>query len=510
MDTTSLWFLLAIVLAGGTVAWYGDTLGSKLGKKRLTLFKMRPRKFAALMTFIFGCLGTLLTILILFTTSEPIRNWILEGNAAQLKLAKTNELLKDAETKFGNAESRLKTLEPELKDKTDEIAKKVKELEDAKIEQLTLNSKNKDLDRRGKELVKKVSTLTSQFKSVTNELKSLRTTKEELDEQILIAQKDKTRLETNNTTIQERNLELEREALDLERKAEQLQAEFTKLEKEYNTLLQASQEANAKFNSQLENYQSELRKAESDLNKTLRDLESSKNQLFALQTSGKVTERRIETSRLNGMIYAAGDEVFRYVVPARMNLSEATQAVNTFKRGFESAAKELGAEQTFEGSYAGLYDDEINGNRVTPEAQLSALARGLVGRPNASVLVARSVINSFEEDFVPIKIFVYDNVLAFDQGDVIFSMQIDGRKPVPDIVSSIIDQVDSGLAKALVEKNMIPVIGADQPFGELTTQKIVEIALEIKESGFPIRLQLMAVKDTYSADKIQFGHRLRP
>lgn len=510
MDTTSFWFLLVIVLAGGTVAWYGDMLGSKLGKKRITLFKMRPRKFAALMTFLFGCLGTLLTILILFATSAPIRNWIIEGNAAQARLAKTTKDLADAEKKFGDAESRLKTLEPELKSKTTEVNQKNKELEEAKIEQLSLNTKNKDLDRKGKDLLKKVSSLTSQFKSVNTELLSLKKTKESLDEQIVIAKNDQKRIEGNNKTIQERNLELEQEALGLERRAEKLQEEFVGLEKEYDTLLQASRDADAKFNSQLENYQSELRRAESDLNKTLRDLESSKNQLFALQTSGKVTERRIETSRMNSMTFPAGAEVFRYVAPARMNLNEAIQAVNSFKRGFESAAKEKGAAQTFEGSYAGLYDDELNGKRFTAEAQLNALAQGLVGRPNPSVLVARAVINSFVEDFIPIKIYVYDNVKAFDQGDVIYSMQIDGRKAVPDIVSSIIEQVDKGLAKALVDKNMIPVVGSSQPFGELSTQKIVEIALEIKESGFPLRLQLMATKDIYSADKIQFGHRLRP
>ena len=152
MDPTSLWFLLFMVLAGGTVAWYGDTLGSKLGKKRLTLFKLRPRKFAAMMTFIFGALGTLLTILILFSFSEPIRTWILEGNAARDRLAQTRGQLDAAEIKLTEANSRLATVEPKLTELGQEVTAKTNELITVKTQQQLLADKNANLGNRAREL----------------------------------------------------------------------------------------------------------------------------------------------------------------------------------------------------------------------------------------------------------------------------------------------------------------------------------------------------------------------
>lgn len=517
IDPTSLWFLIFMVLAGGTVSYYGDILGRKLGKKRITIHKkIRPKKFAAAMTFIFGALGTALTIAVLFVVSEPVRTWIIEGNDAKARLAITTKNLNDAEKKFSDAQSKLTSVENERADLTVKVNKKTKELEDAKIEQLTLNSKNKALDRQGKDLLKRVSHLTNQFKVVNSQVKDLKSQKEVVQNELTKASSEKIRVTTENQEFQKRNLELEREAIRLEGQSKQLQKEYRALQSEFDDLENASKQANAKFNSQLKSYQDDLAQAEQDLRKTLNELEYNNNAIEAFRTSQNVMKIKLQTSRHNSLIYPMGAEINRTTLKAGRSLDDIKNAVSIFLKQTANIAKDAGAEQTFEGSYAGLLDDIIKNpntnveQTVTVQEQLQVLHTTVFRRKSDAVLIAVSKFNAFEKEFMPIELQVYDNVLAFHQGDVIFTMQVDGRKPVAEIATSIIDQIDSGLAKSLTANNMIPVVGSARPFGEFSNEKVIEIALEVKESGIPLRLQLLATKDTYSADRIQFSHRLRP
>lgn len=62
-------FILALIAVSGFIAWFGDLLGRKMGKKRLSIFGMRPRHTAIFMTTITGmiisaiAIGTLLSTL---------------------------------------------------------------------------------------------------------------------------------------------------------------------------------------------------------------------------------------------------------------------------------------------------------------------------------------------------------------------------------------------------------------------------------------------------------------
>ncbi|MFM9872044.1 MAG: DUF3084 domain-containing protein [Fimbriimonadaceae bacterium] len=517
IDPTSLWFLIFMVLAGGTVSYYGDILGRKLGKKRITIHKkIRPKKFAAAMTFIFGALGTALTIAVLFLVSEPVRTWIIEGNDAKARLAVTTKNLKDAEKKFSDAQSKLTSVETERADLTVQVNKKTKELEDAKIEQLTLNSKNKALDRQGKDLLKRVSHLTNQFKVVNSQVKDLKSQKEVVQNELSKASSEKIRVTTENQEFQKRNLELEREAIRLEGQSKQLQKEYRALQSEFDDLENASKQANAKFNSQLKSYQDDLSKAEVALRKTLSELEYNNNAIEAFRTSQNVMKVKLQTSRYNALIYTAGAEINRTIIQTGMSQSEIGDAITVFLKQTASIAKQSGAEQTFEGSYAGLLDDIVKNPNTnveqsfTVQEQLQFLQTSIYRRKSETVLIAVSKFNAFQKEFIPIELQVFDNILAFEQGEVVFTMQVDGRKPVVEIATSIIEQIDKGLGKTLAEHNMIPIIGSARPFGEFGNEKVIEIALEVKESGIPLRLQLLATKDTFSADRIQFSHRLRP
>ena len=74
--------LVMTVLMGGIIAYYGDLIGRKLGKKRITFYGLRPKYTAVLITSLTGGAISLLSILTLFLIDSPVRNIILHGEKA--------------------------------------------------------------------------------------------------------------------------------------------------------------------------------------------------------------------------------------------------------------------------------------------------------------------------------------------------------------------------------------------------------------------------------------------
>lgn len=65
--------ILVLALMGGLIAYLGDKLGSKIGKKRLRLFGLRPHDTSVVMTILSGILVAALTITVLTISSKEVR-----------------------------------------------------------------------------------------------------------------------------------------------------------------------------------------------------------------------------------------------------------------------------------------------------------------------------------------------------------------------------------------------------------------------------------------------------
>lgn len=47
-----IFLIIVLVITGGAIAFIGDKLGSKVGKKRLSIFGLRPKHTSILVTII--------------------------------------------------------------------------------------------------------------------------------------------------------------------------------------------------------------------------------------------------------------------------------------------------------------------------------------------------------------------------------------------------------------------------------------------------------------------------
>ena len=86
MTTASFILIAAILILGGVIATVGDRIGTRVGKARLSLFKLRPRNTAVLVTILTGSIISASTLAILFATSEQLRIGVFELENIQRNL----------------------------------------------------------------------------------------------------------------------------------------------------------------------------------------------------------------------------------------------------------------------------------------------------------------------------------------------------------------------------------------------------------------------------------------
>mgnify|MGYP001643657681 CR=1 FL=1 len=88
--------VLILMVMGGIIAFLGDKIGSKVGKRRLTMFGLRPKYTSIIITIVSGVLISFLTVAVMTVVNENVRIALFGLN--KLK-AEMNELNLQIETK---------------------------------------------------------------------------------------------------------------------------------------------------------------------------------------------------------------------------------------------------------------------------------------------------------------------------------------------------------------------------------------------------------------------------
>lgn len=131
--------ITVLVITGGAIAFIGDRLGTKIGKKKLSIFGLRPRHTSIVITIITGILITTLTFGIMAAASENVRTALFgmeklnrEMRAAQTKIEQAAEALTTANAARDKANTDLQAAQADvdkLQQKQAELALRNRELE---------------------------------------------------------------------------------------------------------------------------------------------------------------------------------------------------------------------------------------------------------------------------------------------------------------------------------------------------------------------------------------------
>jgi len=110
-----LFFLALIIVVSGVVAYVGDWIGRKMGRRRLTLFGLRPRHTAIIISVSGGMALAALTLAAAFLISKPIRDaFIIPVDTLRVELERERQAVADVEVQLGRARGQVARLHTQL------------------------------------------------------------------------------------------------------------------------------------------------------------------------------------------------------------------------------------------------------------------------------------------------------------------------------------------------------------------------------------------------------------
>ena len=125
--------IVVLIITGGAIAFIGDRLGTKIGKKRLSIFGLRPRHTSIVITIFTGICITTLTFGVMAAASENVRT-------ALFGMERLNRTMQEMQTNLADTQSALQDAQAE-RDRTDDALSQSKaDVEQLKDQQLQLEA----------------------------------------------------------------------------------------------------------------------------------------------------------------------------------------------------------------------------------------------------------------------------------------------------------------------------------------------------------------------------------
>ncbi len=507
---TGIAFILIMCLMGGAIAYGADLLGRHLGKKRLTIWKMRPRHTAAVLTAGAGVLIPLLTTLFLSIVSTDVRTMLVEGaNAAKER----DSVRADLNTLQPKAERLQQETNSLSVDKGILLSEKTA-LEKAKFKvELGYKKTKSELDRSIKESLR-LSRDTSKLRIDAGKFrKDIAHTRTELTS----LKGEKASVEEQRKTIYARVRLYEEESKSRLSEITNLERQQKDLDKLIRQLRTAEDGAREQLASTTESYSAQISLLEEQRQKVQGDLEAirelqqrAENEIIALQNAKESLASDLGQVRTKPLIYSAREEIVRIPVQEQLSPNEAQLVVDTLMRQARQDANSKGAIESNGYKSVSLIPLRDRTDRfISIEQQEAAIVKNISGRTEQYVMIAYAMVNSFEGEFVRCVIDVQKNNLVYEQGEIVAETRIDGTQDETKILKAIEAFLVDKLSKKALSDGIIPAIGKPNPLGEIADQQIVQLIKEIKEFNRTVRLQAVAVQGTRRADRIRLEFRVK-
>ncbi len=172
--------IFTIVLVSGFIAFIGDNVGRKIGKKRISLLKLRPKYTAIIITIFTGITISVISITILSLVSQDARTALFgleklkkELNILSEELNSKTQELEEARLKLGNLKREILKKEQELEasnQKLKELERTKKDIENELSEAFTLIKTLRDEEKNLKDMISSLTAQKNKLKSEINEL----------------------------------------------------------------------------------------------------------------------------------------------------------------------------------------------------------------------------------------------------------------------------------------------------------------------------------------------------
>lgn len=448
--TYTVLFVIALICVSGFVAYFGDLLGRKMGKKRLTLFKMRPRHTAIVVTTITGMLISAIALTTLISVNDQFRRVFFRGE----QIIKHNNRLIKANQNLAKLGDKLRT----------EVTRQKQELA-AAFKDAKLAKKQRDLAKSA------VTRLQQQIAVRQRELADLRMRKQ----------------------ITESELKQKRSELGL------MQAQLDRVQDQ----LRLAQVRVAQTEQQLGAAEAKLKDTQDRL--MVSSLQEAMATDMALGLRFKDIAFRQGDELARGIINPSlTDTELRHEIHLLLEKASDKALEEGAKVGPNGRAVNLRYQKFTDKADALLIGSD--------EATNVKNAADKIATVNTDVLV--QVVcgtNALRNESVPVEVRLYLNVISFKGGDLIASATIDGRQSEGYILLALNSFLQTDVAKAAMAAGIVPVAGQDARTAlganrQAQADELLDLVAKIKAMNAIADVSVYATGDVRAADTLNMSN----
>ncbi|MBI3912249.1 MAG: DUF3084 domain-containing protein [Armatimonadetes bacterium] len=522
-----LLFFLAVC---GLIAYLGDLIGRRLGKRRLSLFGLRPRHTAVLVTIITGVLIAGVSLASAFGVSRNVRIAVLHGERllqqqGQLEarvqveserlaraqrlnqdLEATNHHLQEQNRRLQESNAGLTARNQRLEGRNRNLLARNQNLQGRNTH---LAASNARLTRTLTRQQRAYQTLHHNYGSLRNKQEGLQNafsrTRGDLDR----AQKD---LQTAEGNLQRARAELARaqaevhrlqvEAQSLNGQLDALQQTNTRLKGANDTLGQQTQV----LQRQAEEVTKRLREEEEKAREAGERVVRAQNRLATLQWEVERLEGRIEPYEKRDLIYTAGQEVARRPLPAGAPpeiIRNALQyllyevRVNAERRG--ARANRPGGSPVFLDEVRVLDEASGEGRVLSAEGEILAhLEMGTLRDGGALLFRALASRNVPAGTPVPLYITATPMRLAVRRGEEVAATTLDSRESRKDLWAYLLRFLQVDVRREMVEHLGIEP-GEQWELAHVEWDNLSDVIRKVKSCRGLARVRAIARYDTWTS-----------
>ena len=162
-----------VVFLSGLIAYLGDRIGMKMGKKRVSLFGLRPRYSSIIITIITGVLIAVLSITVLLGVYSELRQALFNINDVLNRLEYLNEQLSKRDQELTDLQEKIAAREEEINEKEKIIEEKDQQIAQKDAEIAATEAELKELAANRQELQNRVEELSSQRANLEEQVSNL-------------------------------------------------------------------------------------------------------------------------------------------------------------------------------------------------------------------------------------------------------------------------------------------------------------------------------------------------
>jgi len=497
---------LIFIVVSGFIAYFGDWLGRYLGKRRISVWGLRPRHTAMLITSFTGSFIAFLTIVAVLATAQTFREIIVRGERIleqsrqlQQQYARLRSDYGQLQQRYDDAAQRVREQQVQMQENTRQLQQQQRQLELVRqqLEQrqrqvIALNQQIAEQNVRLRALQRQNTVLKLSSEKLQRINAELQRQGRFLREQNSLYQQNNADLASQNLRYASENVQLNAENARLQQQAAQLREQTVQLAEQSRQLQQQA--------DVLKDTIKQLQEQEAELRSLIERLEQLKEKPIIARKDEEIARRVIP----NGLsVRSTRTEIYRLLTEAARVAQQRGATAGTAHRAAYVPLKRISMPGA-QGTVSEIVADEAISVEVLAEQ---------IARSDAPVVVlVVAVRNSVAGEPIQVELRPYRNRLVYRKDEEIARVRIWSGRSTGEIVNTLIEFLREEVRSRAVEAGIIPRVGAEGELsvGAVSNAEITDLADRIAREGKGryVNVVALADADTYSADSLRLRFRI--